>query len=130
MRSEIGYNAELAAKHDDGIFWISWGDVLRYFQNLQLSWNPALFSCRVTTHDFWPVSRGPKNDTFNIGENPQYLLQLSEAAVKKKATVWILISRHVTKQEQDGSEVSFKPGRFSNKDAFLSLFVCSRPTIS
>eukprot|EP00980_Cylindrotheca_fusiformis_P004081 scaffold880_cov132-Cylindrotheca_fusiformis.AAC.77 len=106
LRSEIGYDAELASKYDDGIFWISWSDVLRYFQNLQLSWNPALFSCRVTTHDYWPVSQGPRNDSFNIGENPQYVLELSDAAVRKKATVWILISRHVTKQEQDGAEVN------------------------
>lgn len=105
---EVGYNADIAKEHDDGIFWISWSDVLRYFQNLQLSWNPALFSCRVTTHDTWPATQGPKNDTFNIGENPQYILELSNAAVSNGATIWILISRHVTKQEQEGSEVSCK----------------------
>jgi calpain-7 len=108
LRAEVGYNPELAAKHDDGIFWISWDDVLRYFQNVQLSWNPALFSFRVTTHSFWPKEQGPLNDTFNVGENPQYVMVLSNEAISKKATIWVLISRHVTKQEQEGCEVSCK----------------------
>lgn len=29
LAAEIGYNVELAAKHDDGVFWISWDDVLQ-----------------------------------------------------------------------------------------------------
>lgn len=29
LAAEIGYNVELAAKHDDGVFWISWDDVLK-----------------------------------------------------------------------------------------------------
>lgn len=106
LRAELGYNPEVAAKHDDGIFWISWEDVLRYFQNIQLSWNPALFSHRVVTHKFWPGSQGPSNDTFNIGENPQYVMVLSDEAIAKKATVWVMLSRHVTKQEQDGADAN------------------------
>lgn len=106
LASEISYNVEVAAKHDDGVFWISWDDVLKYFQNIQLSWNPSLFASRSTIHDYWPVTMGPKIDTFNIGENPQYILHMSQDAIKKQATVWILISRHVTKQEQEGAEVS------------------------
>lgn len=60
LAAEIGYNVELAAKHDDGVFWICWDDVLKYFQNIQLSWNPNLFPSRSTIHDFWPVTLGPQ----------------------------------------------------------------------
>ena len=45
-------------------------------------------------------------DTFNVGENPQYTLTLSEEAIRKKASVWVLLSRHVDKQEQEGCEVT------------------------
>lgn len=48
---------------------------------------------------------GPADDTFNAGENPQYIMTLSDQAIKKQASIWILVSRHVTKQEQEGSEV-------------------------
>jgi hypothetical protein len=85
---------------------IGWEDVLLYFQNIQLSWNPALFDFRLSTHSFWPKDQGPTNDTFNIGENPQHILTLSKEAIAKKATLWVLLSRHVTKQEQEGCEVS------------------------
>ena len=105
LRAEVGYDPEIAGKHDDGIFWIRWEEVLLYFQNLQLSWNPALFSYRITTHSFWPKEQGPLDDTFNVGDNPQYIMCLSKEALAKKATIWILISRHVTAQEQEGCEV-------------------------
>lgn len=102
--AEVGYNPKEAAKYDDGVFWICWNDLLKYFQNIHMSWNPALFQHSFTTHGFWPRSQGPIDDTFNCGENPQYLVHMSEQALKKGATLWILISRHVTKQEQGGSE--------------------------
>eukprot|EP00536_Pseudo-nitzschia_multiseries_P001686 jgi/Psemu1/317670/estExt_fgenesh1_pm.C_210051 len=105
LRSELGYDPNEAAKLDDGIFWISWDDVLLYFRNLQLSWNPKLFSYRFTTHGLWPVTQGPEIDAFNVGENPQYIVVLSDKAAIKKPTIWILISRHVSKQEQEGAKV-------------------------
>jgi calpain-7 len=124
LRAEVGYNPDLAAKHDDGIFWICWEDVIVYFQNLHLSWNPALFPYSVTTHGFWPKDQGPVSDIFNVGENPQYVLTLSNDAIKKKATVWVLISRHVTSQEQQGYEVS-KLCRSKRAKAYPSNLFCS-----
>lgn len=53
----------------------------------------------------WPEAQGEKNDTFNVGENPQYILQLSDEAAARKPTVWVLLSRHVNKQEQEGEQV-------------------------
>ena len=106
LKLELGYDPIEAAKHDDGIFWISWEDVLLYFRNMQLSWNPNLFSYRITTHGFWPVTQGPQIDTFNIGENPQYIMVLSDQVVSRKPSIWVLISRHVSKQEQEGAEVN------------------------
>ena len=106
FRTEVGYDPQLAARRDDGVFWICWDDILLYFRNFHLSWNPALFKCCLTTHGFWPKNQGPFDDTFNVGENPQFVLTFSKQAIKKKASVWILVSRHITKQEQDGQEVS------------------------
>jgi calpain-7 len=105
LAGEVGYDHIEAAKHDDGVFWICWEDVMLYFRNLQLSWNPKLFSYRVTTHGLWPKDLGLSDDTFNVGANPQYIMALSDQAVQKKATIWVLISRHVSKQEQEGCEV-------------------------
>lgn len=105
--AEVGYNPQLARQQDDGVFWICWDDVMTYFNNFHLSWNPTLFKYRVVTHGFWPKEQGPMDDTFNVGDNPQYILTLSDQALARKATVWILVSRHVTKQEQEGSEVGY-----------------------
>lgn len=42
-------------------------------------------------------------------------MKLSERAIRKGATIWILVSRHVTKQEQEGSEVGFVFGLYTYK---------------
>jgi len=106
LQHEVGYKRQEAIKHEDGVFWISWNDVLHYFSNMFLSWNPDLFQHKVTTHATWPKEVGPKDDSYNAGENPQYIVSLSDDAIKSKATVWILLSRHVKKQEQEGAEVN------------------------
>ena len=41
VQRECGYNLKEAIKHNDGIFWICWQDVLQYFQNIFISWNPG-----------------------------------------------------------------------------------------
>lgn len=80
---------------------MSWDDVTMYCSNLHLSWNPSLFRHKYTVHGVWKKEVGPVDDAYNVGENPQYVVTLST-----NATLWILLSRHVTKQEQECGEVS------------------------
>lgn len=130
FRKEVGYDPDIAAKLDDGVFWICWEDILHYFQNFHLSWNPTLFRSRLTAHGCWPKDQGPSDDTFNIGDNPQYTLTLSDKAIKQRATIWILISRHVTKQEQEGNEVRFATAvRFACPD-FANFYTIANITPS
>jgi calpain-7 len=107
FQAEVGYDPQKAAMCDDGVFWICWDDVLRYFQNFHLSWNPDLFSHRTALHGLWSKSRGPAQDSFQIGENPQYVVELSDSAVEANPSLWILLSRHVTKEEQLEGKVCF-----------------------
>jgi calpain-7 len=108
FQAEVGYDPQKAAMCDDGVFWICWDDVLRYFQNFHLSWNPDLFSHRTALHGLWPESQGPIQDSFQIGENPQYVVEISDSAVDTNPSLWILLSRHVTKEEQLEGKVCFR----------------------
>lgn len=72
--------------------------------------NPSLFKYRFSTHALWPVAQGPANDTYYVGDNPQYTLSVhnptaaSSSAVlsgrdvvmARNRTVWVLVSRHIT----------------------------------
>ncbi|GKZ00309.1 hypothetical protein MPSEU_000983800 [Mayamaea pseudoterrestris] len=105
--AEVGYKPSKGGKcKEDGVFWISWEDLLTHFHNFHLSWNPRLFNHRVVRHGRWPRNVAPDDDSFNVGENPQYIVAFSEAAARRQPTVWILASRHVDKQEQEGIEVN------------------------
>eukprot|EP00581_Thalassiosira_minuscula_P015497 CAMPEP_0183727114 /NCGR_PEP_ID=MMETSP0737-20130205/24915_1 /TAXON_ID=385413 /ORGANISM="Thalassiosira miniscula, Strain CCMP1093" /LENGTH=931 /DNA_ID=CAMNT_0025958665 /DNA_START=83 /DNA_END=2875 /DNA_ORIENTATION=+ len=108
FRDEVGYDASLASGYDDGVFFMSWDDVLLYFRNIHMSWStdPLLFPCRTSLHGYWNREMGPNDDSYNVGDNPQYTITLSDRAIEKKAKLWLLLSRHVTKQEQEGAEVT------------------------
>jgi hypothetical protein len=99
---EVGYDVCClsAAAEDNGIFWMSWIDVLRYLPNVHVSWRPELFQCRTKVHGRWDAKAGFQDDSYNLSENPQYTITLSEEAIRSKAILWLLLSRHVTKQEQ------------------------------
>ncbi|KAL3810611.1 hypothetical protein ACHAXA_010569 [Cyclostephanos tholiformis] len=98
---EVGYDASSSATDDNGIFWMSWDDVLLYLCNIHVSWNPELFDFRTEVHARWDANVGPEDDSYNLSHNPQYTITLSEEAIRSKATLWLLLSRHVTKQEQE-----------------------------
>ncbi|KAL3779246.1 hypothetical protein ACHAW5_008532 [Stephanodiscus triporus] len=56
---EVGYDIDALATYDDGVFWMSWDDVLLYLCNIHVSWRPGFF--RLRGHRHWDVNAGPKD---------------------------------------------------------------------
>lgn len=54
----------------------------RYFNTIFLNWNPSLFAHRNVTHATWPASQGPRNDSYNLGANPQFVLTIQRHAAR------------------------------------------------
>ncbi|KAG7398661.1 calpain 7 [Phytophthora boehmeriae] len=109
------------AQQDDGLFWIDFESVKRYFESLYMNWNPELFPHRGVCHEHWPVELGPANDSFTLGFNPQYSLTFKKSSAAEgvvtpaeSCTVWVLLSRHVSTIERDTD--------YSNQQ-FLTLHV-------
>ncbi|CAM9876233.1 unnamed protein product, partial [Discosporangium mesarthrocarpum] len=125
-RAALEYNLESARLQDNGVFWIDYPSICRYFSNVFMNWNPILFKYRYTMHSCWPVGVGPKIDKYNLGYNPQMSLVVQYAASedadmrggndsggrnqagatpiapsKASPTVWVQLSRHVTEVEGD-----------------------------
>jgi len=126
LRQFYGY-AEVAhgdAQEDDGMFWIDFDSVKKYFESLYLNWNPELFQHKGVWHEHWPVSLGPTNDSITLGFNPQYSLTFPRSpssesvdggeVESRSGTVWVLLSRHVRTIERDTD--------YSNQQ-FLTLHV-------
>lgn len=63
-----------------------WMDGCRYFNTIFLNWNPSLFSYRSITHATWPLAQGPRNDSYNLGSNPQYTLCIEDRAATSAGT--------------------------------------------
>jgi len=90
----LNYNPEDAANFDNGVFWIDYKSLQKYFDVLYLNWSPALFHHNFHLHHLWKSGSGPAKDLINIGENPQFSLELRDCAAG--GAVWILLSRHIT----------------------------------
>jgi len=53
-----------------------------------------MFRHSTTWHGAWQAGRGPAKDMMNMGENPQFRLEVKDA--NNGGAVWLLLSRHIT----------------------------------
>ena len=101
---------------DNGVFWIDYASLLRFFQGVYLNWNPQLFAHTTSHHGQWPQRVHDEDDTISLGRNPQYSLTLTVSG-GTPAAVWLLLSRHTTKPFQE------KMGKDYYRDDFLTVHV-------
>ncbi|KAF0307862.1 Calpain-7 [Amphibalanus amphitrite] len=94
LRAALSYDPQSAQQFDNGVFWIDYESLCRFFDVFYMSWNPQLFSHTFCHHQTWLAGQGPIRDMYNIGENPQYRLE-----VRGPTVVWVLLSRHITEIE-------------------------------
>jgi calpain-7 len=77
----LNFDTDLAQSCDNGIFWIDWSSLLKYFRSIHLNWNPGLFKYRTLMHHHWSLQQGPAVDSFNYGPNPQFTLTVKSGVV-------------------------------------------------
>uniref|UniRef100_A0A183BLA1 Calpain catalytic domain-containing protein n=1 Tax=Globodera pallida TaxID=36090 RepID=A0A183BLA1_GLOPA len=97
MCAKLDYNPKDAQQFDDGIFWIDYPSICAFFDVFYVNWSPALFPFRHALHSSWDAGKGPVKDLYTVGENPQYFLELNNR--HGTASVWILLSRHITEKD-------------------------------
>lgn len=93
LQKALNYDPNSAAMFDNGIFWIDYDSILKFFDVFYLSWNPSLFSYTYCIHQAWRAGTGPIKDAYNIGENPQFSLEVESGT---SGAIWILLTRHIT----------------------------------
>ncbi|CAG4940491.1 unnamed protein product [Parnassius apollo] len=91
LRQQLHYDPDSAAQYDNGVFWIDYSSILKFFDVFYLNWNPELFKFTYCIHQKWDAGNGPVKDAYNIGENPQFSLHL-----QGRGAVWLLLTRHIT----------------------------------
>ncbi|XP_063233327.1 calpain-7-like [Bacillus rossius redtenbacheri] len=95
LQNLLHFDPNNAAMFDNGVFWIDYTSILRFFDVFYLNWNPRLFNYTFCIHQSWKAGAGPIKDAYNVGENPQFCLEVEEGA----GAVWILLTRHITALE-------------------------------
>lgn len=93
LRQTLNFDPNSAAMFDNGVFWIDYESILRFYDVFYLNWNPGLFSYTYCIHQSWSAGTGPIKDAYNIGENPQFRMEVKPGA---GGAVWILLTRHIT----------------------------------
>ncbi|KAK8405712.1 hypothetical protein O3P69_001903 [Scylla paramamosain] len=105
----LNYDPKSAQTFDNGVFWIDFDSLCHFYDVIYMNWNPQLFSHTFCTHETWYAKAGPVRDLYNVGENPQYSLDVQCAG---GSAVWILLTRHITEIED-----------FRNNQEYITLLV-------
>ncbi|CAG5117369.1 unnamed protein product [Candidula unifasciata] len=93
LQKALNYDPHSAQMFDNGVFWIDYRSLCKFFDVFYINWDPDLFSYTTCIHHTWNAKEGPKKDSYNISDNPQYCLQVMG---NQNAAVWILLTRHIT----------------------------------
>ncbi|XP_015603072.1 calpain-7 isoform X2 [Cephus cinctus] len=93
LKQALNYDPDSASQFDNGIFWIDYNSICRYFDVFYLNWNPGLFNYTYCIHQKWNAGMGPVKDAYNIGDNPQFSLEVQPDV---SGAIWILLTRHIT----------------------------------
>ncbi|XP_034951724.1 calpain-7-like [Chelonus insularis] len=93
LKRLLDYDPDSAIEYDNGVFWIDYKSICHFADVFYLNWNPALFQYTYCIHQMWKAGIGPIKDAYNIGDNPQFTLDVQPGV---SGAVWILLTRHIT----------------------------------
>ena len=109
MCHALNFDPKSAQAFDNGVFWIDYDSLINFFDVLYMNWNPALFTSTYGTHRCWNSGVGPVKDLYNLGDNPQFRLEVRPTGA---TAVWVLLTRHITEIED-----------FRNNKEYITLLV-------
>lgn len=95
LQSTLNYDPKLAQTIDNGVFWIDYRSLLNFFDVFYLNWDPELFKYTYCTHQSWHAGTGPSKDAYNVGDNPQFSLNVPAG----RGSIYVLLTRHITSIE-------------------------------
>jgi len=134
LRKALSYDQVGHMQMDNGIFWIDYGSLLKYYDTIFLNWKRGLFKYNKQIHGAWPAKQGPKNDKYSCAYNPQYSLNITipprgDGNRSKAASIWILLCRHALNRKDVFESEFITLHIFEEKKFLKRIFYPGKPMV-
>ncbi|GIY99462.1 calpain-7 [Caerostris extrusa] len=96
------------SEHDTKSWTPQLKEALRYDPRNAQMFDNEIFKYTYCIHQSWKAGVGPSKDLYNIGENPQFCLDIKST----NCAVWILLTRHIVDRDD-----------FANNREFIAVVV-------
>jgi calpain-7 len=100
LKAVTGYDPANEYLFDNGVFFMAWDDVTKFFSSMTLCWNPAVFPHKCRLFDTWfaKSAAGSYADLHSFRRNPQFLLTVQ---ARTHTEVLILLGKHVVDWDRE-----------------------------
>lgn len=61
------------------MFWIDWNSIVKYFDHLDINWNPDALQYQKSFFDIWKADTMLSGETFSVKDNPQFCIDFGTA---------------------------------------------------
>ena len=136
------------SKEDNGVFWVTWEDVVQHFTYMCLAWNPALYPYQKTFHASWNLGDRSKDafskETITIEYCPQFVFSIPPHA--EDFEVRVMLQKHTGKFEIGKNRIAFmlynydgyriiypinalREHKYSSREVFSDVFIFENSVI-
>ena len=91
-----------ASYKQDGVFWMDFMSMVKFFEIISLNWNPQLLQYKKQNIGCWKSLNFPQDDEVDATGNPQYMIRFNSGGqINSDIICWVIFSTLENNSDDD-----------------------------